>query len=116
MDQQTYDEILAGLERVDAKDGVDINELLFLSEDLRKLLTWMVRISRFDSHDLTSHMDLDKATIKELLGVMLRKGLIEITEAEEQVQYQTRVTGSFSRKYRVPSDVWKLLDDKKQGG
>ena len=115
MDQQTYEKLLADLEEVDARDGLDINDLLFITDDLRKLLTWMVRRSRFDSYDLSSHTELDKSRIRELLAVLLRKGFIEITEAEEQVQYQTRVTGSFSRKYRVPSDVWKLLDDKKQG-
>jgi transcription initiation factor IIE alpha subunit len=111
MDKNTLQRIKDGLARVDAREGLDVNELLNLPDDVRQLLTWMVRSKRFMSDDLVEHLGVSSADGRELLALLLRNGFIEISEAEEPKEYRTRVTGTFKHKFKVQSDIWKLLDD-----
>ena len=111
MDKATFQKVLEGIQKVDAKDGLDVNELLVVSSELRELLTWMVRKKRFMPEELTEHLALRAAESRELLAALLRNGIIEISEPEDPVEYRTRVTGTFKHKFRVQSDIWKLLDD-----
>ncbi|MFC1878892.1 hypothetical protein ACFLZW_03155 [Chloroflexota bacterium] len=111
MDRKTFDKILGDLSLLDAKDGLDVNDLLSIPDDLRQLLTWMVRSKRFMSDDLAEHLGFSSAEARELLAVLLRNGFIELSEPDGPSEYRTRVTGTFKHKFKVQSDIWNLLDD-----
>jgi len=111
MDKQALTKILDDLSHLDTKDGLDVNDLLHIPDDLRQLLTWMVREKRFMSDDLAEHMDLSSSDARELLAVLLRNGIISISEPDAPTEYRTRVTGTFKHKFKVQSDIWNLLDE-----
>ena len=112
MDKETLAKILDELSQIDASDGLDVNELLRIPEEVRQLLTWMVRSKRFMSDELAEHLGLNASQTGRLLGVLLRKGFVELSGPDEDAPaYRMRVTGTYKQKFRVQRDIWKLLDD-----
>ena len=108
MDQQTLKRILRELEGMESSRGLEMGELLDVSDELRRTLTWMVRKRRFEVKDLAKKIKLDNSAARQLINAMLRKGMLTITDAEDVEQYST--TMRFIPKYRVSEDIWKKLE------
>lgn len=111
MDDRTYEQVLSELKRLDEAVGMDMNKLLAFSDDLREMLTWIIRKNKFSIEELAGHLALDTSRTQQLLNLLTLKGYVEFESTQEGKQYHANVTTSkFIRKYRVPKDVWKLLD------
>ena len=111
MDDQTYDEVLAELETLEEAEGLDMNKLLMLSDDLRQSLTWVVKENRFTADELAEHLELDSERTQKLLNVLMLKGFVEFQTDQPGAKYRANVTTTrFIRKYQVPKDIWDLFD------
>jgi|GEM_PF-3248416 len=109
MDKKAMESMLLELEALQISGGMDMNELLDVSDDLRKLLVWMVRKNGFQVNELKKYLRRKPEDIEKLLDALEQKGLVE--ERAETQRYQVNVkTTRLSRKYQVPKDVWKVFD------
>ena len=109
MDEVTLKHISRELEVMNAQNGFEMAELLDISDELRRLLTWMVRKRQFSVNDLAKRINVDASAARGLINTMLRKGFIKITETEDVERYST--TMNYVPKYKVPNDIWKALED-----
>jgi DNA-binding MarR family transcriptional regulator len=110
MDEQTFKRVLSEVDELDAAAGMDMNKLLALSEALRQIFTWIIRKNVFAPDELADHLAVDKKDAQKLINLLTYKGYIEF-QTEHEGKYHANVTTSrFIRKYRMPKDVWKLID------
>ncbi len=109
MDSTIFKRLLNEIEELQVNDGMDMNELLDVSDELRQVLVWMVRKNGFQEQDLGGHLNLDTQETETLLDALQNKGLVE--EQAETQRFQVHVkTTRLARKYQVPKDVWKVFD------
>lgn len=110
MDKPTFQNLLKEVAALEIRSGgVDMNELLNISEQLRDILVWMIRKHGFQIEELGAYLDCDVATAQRLLEALTGKLLVE--EVSETQMYVVQVASSRSgRKYRVSDDVWKVFD------
>lgn len=109
MEDQALHRILTEIEALEASNGVDMNELLVVSDELRSLLVWMVRQHGFQPEDLAAFLTSSPEAARRLLECMAAKSLVE--EVQDTQVYHLQVASSrSSRKYRVSEEVWKTFD------
>jgi transcription initiation factor IIE alpha subunit len=109
MDPQTFQSIMGELESLEATDGLHMSGMLDISQELRQMLTWMIRQKRFQDEQVAEYLELDLPSIRKLLYVLLYKGFITEAAEEEPGQYRTKIT--VKPKFRVPKDILDMLDD-----
>ena len=110
MDDRTYKQLLSEVKGLKAAEGMDMNTVIELSDDLRQLLTWIIRKNAFTLEEMAGQLSLDKDSTQRILNSLVIKGFVEF-ETEQQGTYHANVTTArFSRKYRAPKDIWKLID------
>ena len=109
MKRKVLDSLLNEIAALQVSGGMDMNELLDVSDELRRVLIWMVRKNGFQEQDLEGHLRLNANETERLLDALENKGLVE--EQPETQRFQVHVkTTRLSRKYQVPKDVWKVFD------
>lgn len=109
MDGTVLERLLNEIEALQVSGGMDMNELLDISDELRQVLIWMVRKHGFQVQELAEHLSMNATELEALLDAMQNKGLVE--EQAETQRFQVHVkTTRLSRKYQVPKDVWKVFD------
>lgn len=109
MDGTVLERLLNEIEALQVSGGMDMNELLDISDELRQVLIWMVRKHGFQVQELAEHLSMNTTELEALLDAMQNKGLVE--EQAETQRFQVHVkTTRLSRKYQVPKDVWKVFD------
>ena len=111
MDDKTYEQIIQNLGSIDASDGLDMSEILSITDDLRQLLTWMIRKNRFDSKEVMAHFSLKKHQVRQLIFTLKTKGFIEETKSDNPRQEEFHVNVKQGRNYRVPTGIWKVFDE-----
>ena len=110
MDEQTFKRVLSEVEELDVAVGMDMNKLLALSDALRQTFTWIIRKNVFSTEELADYLATDTKGAQKLIDLLTLKGYIEF-QTEQQGKYHANVTTTrFIRKYRVPKDVWKLIE------
>ncbi|MFM8320728.1 MAG: hypothetical protein ACKOC5_07410 [Chloroflexota bacterium] len=109
MDTKTFQQLQVEVDAIEAISGVDMNELLNISEELRALLVWMIRRNGFTLEDLAEYMSCETSMAQALLERLARKLLVE--EMQDTQTFIVHVASSRTgRKYRVSDDVWKVFD------
>jgi predicted transcriptional regulator len=109
MDDPTFQRLLAEIDTLDTPKGLDMNELLNISDDLRSILVWMVRQHGFQTEDLAAQLGRETESAQKLLERLAGKAMVE--EVEDTQLYYVQVASSRSaRKYRVSEEVWKVFD------
>lgn len=109
MDQDLFAQLLIELASLPDMDGVSMSEIVFLPEHLRVLMNWMVRENSFQFNNLAVFLKQDEENTHLILGMLVKKGLVEEVEGDEQEEYQIHLKAS--RNYQVPKDIWKVIDD-----
>lgn len=90
--------------------GLDMGNILDLPDDLREIITWMLRESHVDLSQMTAHLGKDEAAARAMIDSLLDKGYIREIDMKGQVQYRVRLKPK--RKVNMPSNLWKALEDK----
>jgi predicted XRE-type DNA-binding protein len=108
MDQQTLQRLLHEIETLDVQKGLDMAGLLNINEELSQLLTWLVRKNRFQQSEFESRLDCTHAQANQLMKALMKKGIVEFAD-DDELNFHTNIR--LGRNYRVPKDVWKVLDD-----
>jgi len=102
---ETLKDELAGMANF---DGIQMSELLFLPDQVRNLLNWMVRHRDVPFDQLIIYLKQDAPNTRSVLTALIDKGLVEeITGKEEHYQVHLNPT----RNYRVSRNIWKVLDE-----
>lgn len=111
MDLQSYEGLKKTIEQLDASNGIDMNELVMLPEELSKLLSWMVRKKEFNSEDLSIHLNLNETNTYSIIDSLTAKKLIEEIQSAPSKKYRLLIRSTRkSKKYRVPKDIWDAFD------
>ena len=108
MDAKSYHSLMLELETLEPKKSLQMSELLDVSDELRQVITWMIRKVQFQDRALAGHLGLKLSEVRKLLILMLYKGLITETEKEDG-QYRTKLT--IEPRYRVENDILNLFDE-----
>jgi len=109
MDENNPEQLLAEIQTLHATGGVDINELLNVSDELRQVFLWMIRQNGFQSEEMETYLGVDAAGVRDLLEVLVAKGLVEEISTTQRF-YANLGNIRSNRKYRVSSDLWKALE------
>jgi len=110
MDDQAFQRLLSQVDDLEALQGIDMNELLNVPDELSQLLSWMVRQHNFLVEDLAAYLACETAAAQVLLERLTSKSLVE--EVKDTTMFQVHLVSSrrSARKYRVSDDVWKVFD------
>jgi hypothetical protein len=109
MDNKTLKKLLAEIDQLDMRDGIDLNKLLDISDELSQVLTWMIRNSGFQAPDLGKYLGADERQAQRILDALDAKDMVEEVKSTQRFYPQLAQTQA-SRKYRVSRDVWKALE------
>lgn len=116
MDDPTFNNIIAELEKLGPAQGLSMGDLLNFPEELGKLLGWMIRQNSVSTESVAEYLERDQSSTRRLLNLMMVKGLAEIVlklpdvDPNEQGE-QFQVTIRSSRSYRVPKNIWQAFDE-----
>ena len=109
MEEPLIQRLLKEVNALEIHGGIDMNELLNISEELRQLLVWMIRRKGFHPKELEQYLSCDEAGAQEILELLAKKALIE--EVADSQTYYVQMAGTRSgRKYRIAQDIWKVID------
>jgi hypothetical protein len=103
-----YENLIDELESVGAVDGVIMSDLLMYPEGLRHLLSWMMKQKSVQFDDLSGLFEQEAINTRQVLDLLIEKGLVEEVKKENEDQYQVPV--KTSRNYRVPKKIWDVFD------
>ena len=109
MDENNPEQLLAEIQTLHATGGVDMNELLTVSDELRQVFLWMIRQNGFQSEDMESYLGVDADGVHDILEVLVKKGLVEEISTTQRF-YANLGTMRSNRKYRISGDLWKALE------
>lgn len=109
MNQDVFAHLLIELASLPDMDGVSMSEIVFLPEHVRILMNWMIRENSFQFGNLAVFLNQDEENTRLILDILVKKGLVEEVKGDEQEGYQIHL--KVSRNYRVPKDIWKVIDD-----
>ncbi len=109
MDDKTFKKLLVEVRQLDMRDGIDMNDLLNISDELSHALTWMIRNSGFQAPDLGQYLGGDERQAQQLLDALNEKNMVEEVKATQRF-YPQMAQARSGRKYRVARDVWKALE------
>jgi hypothetical protein len=109
MDTPSYEKLLQEIQVIDPGPGLDMNDMLNLSDPLRQLLVWMIRKNAFQANELGNYLEIEPMAAQEIVDSLKKSGLIEEIDATQRFQLNMASTRS-TRKYQVPKDVWKVFD------
>ena len=90
--------------------GLDMGNILELPDDLRGIITWMLRETHVDLPQITARMGKDEAAARAMIDSLLDQGYVREIDIKGQVQYRVRLKPK--RKVNMPSNLWKALEDK----
>lgn len=103
--------LLNEVDALEVHGGIDMNELLNISDELRQLLVWMIRCNGFHPKDIEENLSCTEAEALEILELLGRKALITEEAADDTQVYYVQMAGTRSgRKFRVAQDIWKVID------
>jgi hypothetical protein len=109
-----YQDLKRELDEIPAlEDGKELTmtDVLQLPENLRLFLTWMMRQKLVPPESVGKYIEQDFFTTLSFLGHLVKKGLIEETQAAEDHEKQFTVSVRSSRNFRVPDKIWKVFDE-----
>ncbi|MBN2548043.1 MAG: hypothetical protein JXB15_02710 [Anaerolineales bacterium] len=120
MEELTFQKIIEELETMPVVDSVSMMHILSISDELRQLITWMIRKNRFQDEELANYLGLDSSHARKLLFTMMYKGVIKEAESDERksasdeddlnpTEYQTNIR--IAPRYRVHKDITDIFDD-----
>lgn len=109
MDTATFESILDEIQALEAQTGIDMNELINVSDGLRQVLVWMIRTNGFQLGDLEEFLEQSPPQVQRLLDGLTAKNMVEEMKAEHKYFAQV-VSSRVERKYRIAPDFWKAFD------
>ncbi len=112
MDAPTFQKLLDEVQTLDVQNGIDMNELINVSDELRQVLVWMIRTNGFLEKELEEFVGLGQAEVQKLLDCLASKSMVEeVKQSQQSRKFYAQVTSSrVARKYRVAPDIWKAFD------
>jgi hypothetical protein len=109
MDAAAFQILLDEIQALDAQQGIDMNELINVSDGLRQVLVWMIRTNGFQASDLEGFLEQEPSGVQKLLDGLAEKNMVEEMKAT-QTYYAQVASSRVARKYRVSPDIWKAFD------
>lgn len=109
MDDVAFQNLLEEIRTFEAPQGVDLNELLNISAELRQLLVWMLRAHDFQPGDLQTYLDVNRLACWQVIEAMLARRMLQASEDQRRYHIHVAFVRS-SRKHRAPGDIWKVFD------
>ena len=88
-----------------------MTDVLQLPDNLRLFLTWMMRQKVVPPEAVAKYIEKDFFATLELIGQLVKKGLIEEAGQTEDNEKQFTVSVRSSRNFRVPDKIWKVFDE-----
>lgn len=101
---------LEQMEPVTDAHELNMTNILQFPPATKQLLIWMMRQKVVNPKALAEHLNEDFISALEILGLMVRKGLVEEIKTEHGEEGYT-ISIRSSRNYRVPDKVWKAIDE-----
>ena len=112
MDEKTFKKLISELQNMPMMESVSMSQILDTSDEIRDLLTWLIRLNRFQVDDMAEHLEISHSRAQLLLFTMMNKGLIaEIPDEDSDAAggiYRTNLR--IIPKYRVPKDISNIFD------
>lgn len=109
MDTAAFQSVLDEIKTLEIQNGIDMNELINVSDGLRQVLVWMIRTNGFQASELEGFLEQDAAGVQKLLDALADKNMVEEMRATQKFYAQV-VSSRVARKYRVSPDIWKAFD------
>jgi DNA-binding IclR family transcriptional regulator len=86
-----------------------MSDVLTLPDDLRALVTWMMRQGEVSLSDVAGHVAADEPATLAMLNTLTADGYVRVAQSAEGARYQVNLQ---SRPTRRPTrDIFKALDD-----
>lgn len=110
MSESIYQTILKELEF--RFEDIRPSDIVLFSEPLRSALNFTVRVGRFSLAEFAEKLDFSREEAKRIADILVERNLFEVTRfiAEEEIYYQSRISGATRPFKRPPSDVWKKIE------
>ena len=111
MDIQLFERLSQIIDESNLINGIDMNELISLPDELSTLLVWMVRKQEFNNHELSTYLQLNEEYTSGFIKTLITKGLLEEIPSTPEKKYRLHIISSRKPKsFRVPKDIWETLD------
>jgi len=94
--------------------GFDPLDLVELTSNQRKIVTWLSRHPQSRAQDLEEALEIPEKELENLLAELLKEKRIKSVERDGVTTYSAPIHGQASRRLRgFPEDLWKKagLDD-----
>ncbi len=89
---------------------LNMSNLLTFPPGIRQLVTWIMRLRVVHVSKVAEYLGQDEPNTQALMDLLIQKGLVEEDRSTGELHYQVPSVRS-SRNYRVPTRVWKALDE-----
>ena len=85
--------------------GVTMVDVLALPDELRTIVTWLLRQGEAGLPQLAAHVEQDEATARTLLADLIAQGFVQEVPDEGKGQPRYRVRLAAKRGRRLPLDL-----------
>jgi hypothetical protein len=93
--------------------GLTMADVLGLPDDVRRLITWLIRERTVDMEDLIRFMGSDEAVVRTLLDDLVEKGYVR--EFERRGAHCVQVRLAPKRGSTMSDSLWQAIDEKVEG-
>ncbi len=93
--------------------GLTMSDVLTFPDDMRRLVTWMVRQGDVGMAQVMARTHQDESACRAILDGLIEKGYALQFELHGETRYRIRLAPR--RQRDVPLDIWQCLDDKCEG-
>lgn len=101
-------------DETDQVPGFDPLDVVELTDEQRKVVTWLSRHRRSNFAAIQEALEIDPTELHTILDTLLEQKRIQSTVRNEQTLYSAPIHGRAGRRLRgFPEDIWKKagLDD-----
>ena len=92
--------------------GLELADILLLSEERRKLVNWMLRQQEVTLDQATAYLDRGEESTQMLLEELLSRGLLEKISGSDGPVYKVRLAHRKGR--QLPMEIWQSLGGEAQ--
>lgn len=90
--------------------GLDMGNILDLPDDVREVITWMLRENSVDLAEVAARTGKDEAGARALLDSFVEQGYVREVDIKGKVEYRVRLKPK--RKVNMPSNLWAAIEGK----
>ena len=90
--------------------GLSVADILDMPDPPRNLINWMMRQVEVTLPQAATHLGKDETNARAMLTSLMEKGFVREIDIKGDLRYRVRLAPK--RKSALPSNLWRVLDDK----